>query len=518
MSQNVLFVQTKIQPPCFKGVKQALSQSKGLEMMEAANYAEALTVLQSGWGGLIMITTAEKDDLLPAVNFLAAQFKAIKKLKTVRVIVFNQLPGNKVQTVFTNLGASEILEFKVSGKAVLHKMQRHLKLLAVSNDDKDDDEDESGSGEATASEPQYSAQLVAALTHPADCWLTEPKPNAKRVMARWNIELTGPGPSAGQWVQAGNKSYEWKPNAPQGAFAFATGRWIFTGRIVQYFPRNRRWRFTGDRISLSFFEEGKAVAHRFFTESDGSIKIAENSQAAKDRLPLIEASLDEDGTISDRIGKKTRADGTEDADSGEEGDLSVHHLDGDSTEAREKKLKRLSNEPEAEEDKDFRYREALRESGDLVTNSADGPEPEWRDHNPASVDIYNEERGIVPKDEEFGTFDKAFLPARLNTTINELPAEILKSSERVLTVSLKKTDLKVGAEVSLDVVTENLPPDGKFNGRCKIINIAENSTPGSMQIEIEMNETSLKSWELIQNTIDSRQMNILRFFKMAKGA
>ncbi len=499
-----------------------------VEVNESVTLEEATTQIQAGWSGLILITLTDKDELVSGINFLTAQSAAIKKKKTIRVLVFNQLPAKKIDSLFTNLGCAEILEFKSGGKTVVHKMQRHMKLIKDASGEEEEDADESDSpSQKSRDDEKPSIKSVPALTHPSDFWLTRSPVDAKRAMNRWNIELIGPGPAAGQWVPNGNKAYEWQAKDPKGPFSSSLGRWIFVGRMVQFFEHTHRWRFMGDKISLSFYEGDKPVAERFSSESDSVISVAENSTHAKEKMPQIEESFD---------GKDW---GVVDGKSDEDNDGDFHYqeeirkskeLELDNKEEEKKDWNNLSQEdPEATEINHHESQspkiagEAVWKNDDQESTNA----PEIKQQLKIDRSILNYDKGVskgAPEkksnytEEEFSTMEHAFKKVCLNTTMNGKHAEILEIMDQNLILSADASGLTVNSSATLKITTENMRPQGHLLSRCKIVHIESDASSGDSQITIQLEEKSQKDWKIILLAVESRQMNILRFLKLAKGA
>lgn len=54
MDRSVLYILSKENPACLAEAQQALSRTPGYEVLDIRNYAEALTVVQSGWSGIVV--------------------------------------------------------------------------------------------------------------------------------------------------------------------------------------------------------------------------------------------------------------------------------------------------------------------------------------------------------------------------------------------------------------------------------------------------------------------------------
>lgn len=578
---GILFVQSKMEPACFKSLKQAISQSQGFELSDTANFAEASTVVLAGFVGVAVLSIAGKDDLIGVIQFLNAQAVAIKGQKSLRVLVFNNLPNPKILSTLKNLGCSEALDFQSSAKAVLLKIQRNIKLARSSqamvagsakakgrtDDSVDDDEG-----------PKTRLDMVEALTHTADYWIMRNKPDAKRIMGRWLVEMIGPGPAAGEWIQIPQKeatkgvyAFEWKPRDPQGVYATPTGRWVYLGRNVEFDWRVNRWRLVGNRVSLTFQEGDQVVAKRFFTENDDVIKIAANSALAKSKLPAIEATFNGSG----RADAKLKAD-----KSGDAGNL-VLNDDGDeeaegesldfSTGKKKKRSKDLSIEldPEnegkelgievdgaAKEGKELSIELGPEEQGKELSikldpenqgkelsldlgkdeeskgwnDKSDTPDPDapaFNDHGARRENIFNSGRGLTQGQgsdkvtydpDDYSTGVDAFKPVRVNGSLGGFPAEVLESAGLRLVLRVEGGQFSPSSVAEFTATTENLDQSDPVRAQCKILNVTSEDASKAHLIEVELDPASEKAWLEIQLAVATRQESILQFFKMAKGA
>jgi hypothetical protein len=576
-----------------QGVQKAFadlsSQDTSIETKASCTHDEATQLVEDGWIGLVVLCVSDKKDLIDAVDFMTEQNARIQKEKTLRVIIFNKLPGKRIESHFTNLGSSEILDHRANGKAVVHKMQRHLKLVLGANS-ADGTSDVSGAGNRNRGNAQDAAEPtiepLPALAHPADFWLVRSPPDAKRASNRWNIELIGPSPAAGQWVPNGSNAYEWQPRDPQGPFSNTMGRWIFIGRMVQFFQHSRRWRFTGDKISLVFYEGDKIVAQRFIAESPILMKVAENSEPAKAKQPQIEQSFedkdwgvgegkvseseDQDFRYQEEVRKSKELElksGKEEANAwsehkskaGEEADWKQHASDNpDSPQWKEHASKDPSSPGQnghdseaAGEGSPLEKREGLVKTGEdrpagapEASRASKAENPIGKEPAPALTrntlensiqrlaplegekNVLNSERGTSGKhrsssgyiEEEFSTLDDAFKKVQVNATVNGKKADILESDDLTLVLRVDPFNLQPGADVLFKAVTENMRPRGSVSTRCKVLKQEKSPEGADLQMTIQLKEECRNDWQLIQAGVESRQMNILRFFKMAKGA
>jgi hypothetical protein len=607
MSRKILFIQSQIEPPCLKSVKEAMRQSQGIEVLDAGSLPEASLIATSEWCGVVVCCISNKSDLLAVIGFLTTQTEAIKEDKTLRVIAFNSIPNQKLQGVLLQKGLNEILDFKVPGKTFLHKIKRHLMLIkgkSASDDSEeatlvksvksDDGQISPSTGPETLASKKLqraakaekesqgpSVQMVAALTHPSDYWLMRSPPDARRLMGRWMVELIGPSPSLGAWVQIplrggavkGQGIYEWKVNEAGAQFKCPTGRWLFIGRQVEFAGRANRWRFVGDKLSLSFHEDletheiEKAVAHRFIAESTNELKIAANSDIAMARKTEIEQTLLGDAHRAHQSeAKAEKSEYGQKLDAGDDSEASPETLEFDTQENSEE-----SAEPAVLLDADavagtdeFKYQEEIRKGTELsgtfeklaeseelsitldkprvgeelsVTldkpRVGNVPELTMREDKAREAgseakrdNIFNSGQGItqghksdsVKYDEEFSTAEDAFRPVGLKSQLNSSAADTLEFQGRQMTLRVTTGKFTAKNKARLEIQTLNLSPPGTVSGLAAIISVESEAETEALVVCVELTDIMLEAYTKIQDAMETRQMNVLRFLKLAKGA
>jgi hypothetical protein len=587
MRQKVLFVSSKSEAGCIAPVKKAILGREWLEQLEVGNFAEAATVAQSGFSGLVILSISTKDELVGAINFFKLTATAIKQ-KIIRVVVFNQLVNDKVEGALTSLGCAEVLGFEVTGKAFLHKLQRHLKLVrAPSSSNTNGAGKISATASAAKGNGSANDELNAAsktvikmtepLPHSEDYWLFRTPPDAKRIMGRWLVELVGPGPAIGEWLavatkqkEKGASTFEWRPRQKDGPFSTPNGSWIFVGRQVDFVWRNDRWRFVGDTVSLTFRRGEEIVAKRFFSDGTDVFHIATNSELAKARLKEIEATFSGENRLD---AKKTNAPVEEEdldfklLDSTDDGDRGLVHKiskarnhDGKELEITlerpnaGKELEITLERPDAgkeleitldrpDEGKELEVTlDRPKEGKELSINAADqteagawndqsgSPDPEapaFNDHGARRQNVFNSGRGLTQgtqsdhvtyEEEEYETGVDAFKPVGLIATIQGQNAEVQECEESKLTLRVHGGEFRAGDSVLFLVATQNLKPAGSISAKCKILTAERTSDADDIHVEIELDAETTDQWMQLQHAVATRQMNILRFFKMAKGA
>ncbi len=265
---------------------------------------------------IIMLMVADKNDLMAVLQFLSASAKKLKS-GLMKVIVLNRLDHPKVYETLSKKGASEVIEATTPPRSLMLKVDRFAQILRTNLRKANADsfgqaKGANGTNERkdSAKEEKSQTQWNPPLDIAEDYWLIERKTrDIKVVMGRWLIEMQGPSPSKGSWesvsaktsVAAGTQRFwKWVPHPPQDAkqpaneFASDRGSWIFFGNEPASLWRENRWRFVGDRISLTFRKGDEELGVRFQSPAAGILEITEQSLQAEKWLPIIAASWEFD--------------------------------------------------------------------------------------------------------------------------------------------------------------------------------------------------------------------------------
>jgi hypothetical protein len=126
---GVLFVRVNGEPPVWGPVIQQLHETISDQVFEVESMSLASAQIQGGWIGVVYLVLLGKDDLVPIINFLLRHQREIKTAKTVRVSVFSVLTNSQVSDFLQKSGATEVLDFDTSQKAIAHKISTQLKLI-----------------------------------------------------------------------------------------------------------------------------------------------------------------------------------------------------------------------------------------------------------------------------------------------------------------------------------------------------------------------------------------------------
>ena len=299
----VIIVQHPSLPPGLVQASESLKKNVAIQIDMLPTIKDATTNLKQTSKALLLLVMAQKEDLVATLEFLAVYQNQIKA-GVVRVIVVDLLRHPKVPGMLQSKGCRDLLEPTASAKAILHKIQQMIQIIekaaanSPANFDKKLDTSSKTAGKDKNSETRDAGKevkFIEAMQIQSDCWLLANKKDARNVMGRWLIEMVGPGPSAGNWAEFNGSKTEWewtpKKSETKDPFVLEAGKWIYKGRQPEFVWKTNRWQFVSNEPSLKFHLDGAPSVVRFQLEN-GALLFAENSQQAKNKLRLIQATFD----------------------------------------------------------------------------------------------------------------------------------------------------------------------------------------------------------------------------------
>jgi hypothetical protein len=157
------------------------------------------------------------------------------------------------------------------------------------------------------------------------------------------------------------------------------------------------------------------------------------------------------------------------------------------------------------------------EGADSASAPADELSARKRNGSQSGQALARQKAERVVEEEDFDTGVDAFKPVGLISTLQGKPAEVQESNELRLQLRVEDGDFKKGERLKFAVVTENLRPAATISAFCKVLTSEWSGEGKDFRVEIELDAETAKSWMQILHAVASRQMNILRFLRMAKG-
>lgn len=266
--------------PDMRALYAKLAQEATLQVVECASTTDALAVMRGLPHCLVVLHAGGAGETDPDLGPQLSLLKAIplSARGSVRVIVTTAADFGETHERLAIAGAAEVIRLPISLKAMLFKVDRHLKALPAPT-----------APSATGRETAPTPRPVAAAPTLSGVRLGEknefPSPEqhafafsgggARRVDDRWQVRLRGPRPEWGRWVQDSSVPDRWRWVDAAGA---ADGEWVFVGAKPE--PRGEFWYFTGARISLGLFERGALLGYKLCQNPKGTLVVSPDSQPA----------------------------------------------------------------------------------------------------------------------------------------------------------------------------------------------------------------------------------------------
>ncbi len=312
---------------------------------------DAIDILRDWENGIILAKINKKSSLAEVLSLLKLCKRGIRD-NIFKFAAFNDIAKPNIEPVLRKFGVSEMLEESIRPKTLKFKIDFWSKTLKSRNEEGDDGKT-TVKGSNQEQDTHYDNKLKINFVEPmdaeSDCWILSHKNDCKKILRRWLIKLTGPGPAAGHWSEVENKNdprssyWRWKFNDNWQDFVTVEGYWYFCGTKPEFDWKEKKWNFSGDNPTL-LFKEGSEYHYRFKFDQ-GELNIAENSEFALAQKDLIEDSMAEEvsfeneGAITDDEHKMKS-----DQDLGGKLKGNVENEEDDEFSSKEKDTKR--NKPE----------------------------------------------------------------------------------------------------------------------------------------------------------------------------
>jgi CheY-like chemotaxis protein len=294
--------------PSLPALIERMAQDSALQLVECVSAMDALSVVRRVESCLVIAHMKSSADGLQHLTLLKTLQAQIRK-KTVRVVITSALEDADLTEKINYSGCSEVLPEPLTVKALLFKIERHLKLLPKSGEAEARAAAAAAAAKAAAQAAQAQAGGAAVpVANPQDAVERPPPPSvrwgaelavdrdfwllarggARRNEGQWLIRLQGPAPHLGRWQQEDDRSWRW--TAAEGVAAAtltsALGSWLFKGLRPEY--RSGLWHFAGSTPSLGWrTESGEVFAFKFGLNAKGSLAVARDSRLARETLKTL---------------------------------------------------------------------------------------------------------------------------------------------------------------------------------------------------------------------------------------
>lgn len=321
----VVYSKDQSKPPVMAALVQQLSAQRARIDSEVLNAPAAIvkSVAETNLTVLI-ISLHDKEELLEVLNVLT-QLEGRIQSGLLRALVINGMNHPRVVALLKAKGVTEIVDFNANIKALNHKIKNALLLVTQAfqrlQNQKIQPSAVVGSDSRANAQARNARENATEVTwlkpseHLSDFWWIPSARNFRFVMGRWLLDLLGPGPSVGTWEpttyeRQGEKGWEWKIRvSTDPTFQPRSGRWLFFGKQPEFVWQKNFWSFVSKFPYLAFYAEGESDAEYVRVECPtlGKASIYENSEASREYLPKIQASLEASMKLS-------KSEGTEEAD------------------------------------------------------------------------------------------------------------------------------------------------------------------------------------------------------------
>tara|TARA_Y100000590_G_scaffold439968_1_gene564735 strand:+ start:3409 stop:6750 length:3342 start_codon:yes stop_codon:yes gene_type:complete len=278
----------------FKGAESLVKQFEGdehVKIYQNVKLQSLAPVIRKLGGGLIVGSLHKKEEAIHCLNILKSN-KKLKKLRKIDALFITSKEVEFLTHHFNRLGVREILPEGSPEKSVQFKLRRmiqQLKPLFKQKGDKKEKEDGLKNGKGLGKgkkDLSKEVEYVSAMKIRSDYWLLKGG-GAKMIMGRWMVNLVGPGPLTGKWVQSeteknkkGEPLWEWILDEDLGkSFNLEPGTWFFDGRRPEF--KQGQWVFVSNTPRLFFKREEKVIGVKVLAREEKGLAIANDSMSGK---------------------------------------------------------------------------------------------------------------------------------------------------------------------------------------------------------------------------------------------
>lgn len=280
------------QSATLRALEKMYERHANVDVQVVANGTEAAQLAKMYQGGLFLFSVFDKRDVAQLLTFITGAGQELQD-GTIKMAGYNNLNNKKLEKYLSQNGCAEEFYGRLTPKTLGYKITLWFKAIdfAASKVEERKKKEE----ENKATEIRFGESMKLA----SDCWILNNKEDIHNSLRQWFLDIVGPSPCAGKWVEIENKKdhydkyWEWKPKLEQ-EFPFITdlGQWIFKGMEPKFSWKSNSWQFTGKDIYLGFYhQDSDRIDYRFVANQTGA-NIAENSSAALSKRTMIIESCD----------------------------------------------------------------------------------------------------------------------------------------------------------------------------------------------------------------------------------
>jgi hypothetical protein len=479
---GVFFLHSDTPPTSFIPMQKVFASNTTLDLRMDLSIDDAQYEVKLGRKCILVFTIGSREELTAALNAILALKNETKSRKAM-IVIFMKNSNQKVDELLIRSGCSEVIDFQVSFKAASHKINRYVKLIAqdapeiiadveLTNKKGDALTDEAIAvrGRSSANPtPTFSVSISRAWEGQDDFWLFRKKVYAKKYKEFWLIEIIGPSPAAGKWVEITKDRWQWQTRPGFDLFSAQKGNWEFAGFEPKYDWTINRWGLVSSAPALELVEASQIIYSRFFLADSNSLIVPENSAFALSLFQKMKETYDKQHLIH----------GTETKE--------LHGVFGKDSEI-----------PWADR-----------------TNSNDLKASDWN-----LLDTAEAEAPMRPNlREHILTGAKAMEACELKGSIKSIEVSLIEYNLTEFVVSMPLTENHVTYKEAIELIVKpenlNLPPEIKIRGL--VMGIEKQEEFGQLCATVMILENSKDDFYKIRAAMNQRQTDVLTFFKKAKG-
>jgi hypothetical protein len=536
--------------PCTPAVDELLKKVEAANQAEVVRLSspeEAVQFVRQYQPCMLVTCTLNNAEIPIRVNMLKKLESSIKAgvLKTLFV---SKLKNRQLGTLITSMGVTDFIEEPVPARTLQFKA--NLQLKAVETIRKQQElkkasqekivfkKSEQKQDPNSQSSTELSAKKRPALQLEEDTFLFKSSA-VKKVGKKTLVELEGPPPESGEWVQHEDKgdaktSWRWMPNEKKElpAEAAKAEGWVHEGEKPTFNEESGKWQFNSEKPDLSYQKNGQKVASKISTDENGEVAVAEDSPKAEENVKKqkeISTQKRESKNAQNALEKKERADQAkekdqastlrkinaqkEQADADEAKQISAD--ENDAEDAPEKNFKENRKSDKALKDRLGRAKDSLESSVEEEpedTKLAATPEEEEKPKSPLDFLKKKREQKEKLKSETISApqeekTDSDNVVALQKTEKEEEPEERVLGRSPVVQPEKKKKSATDAAKEALERLkrkmdTSSTPKEEETPDEASLAVFAQNETPAEEEVVAaeEITETTAEEEKVRKNT------------------
>ncbi|MDA8793263.1 hypothetical protein N9N67_08455 [Bacteriovoracaceae bacterium] len=304
MKTCIITFQIPKSDPLLRELNALFGRSNHVVLMVAANEMDILKAMKAHGNALLITNIASKAHLQRSVGLFKTNAKLIKA-SLLRPVAILHTENKKIDRILTKYGCKDVMEPGLSGKTLKYKIdfwiktiQRNMAKIEALKKQKMASSKQLESESETNSKKDYIETKQLDLA--SDMWIIDADNDIKKILRRYLIKVKGPSPYAVRWVEMKrnprDKFPTWKAvieGDDAELLVMDEGAWFFVGPKPDFDWNANIWNFSSEEPHLFFYTQDKKVFSRFRL-AKGGLYVAKNSDAAKQKVEVIENTFEKD--------------------------------------------------------------------------------------------------------------------------------------------------------------------------------------------------------------------------------